>query len=236
MEPPDADDHYTEQLVRLPNLSIYYMPLDVPKMEIDRKTFGLRPQSILYFCAHSLFTHLPQYDGVYPRIAQQVDDCQFLFTRDKNNYLSEQFFLRINRAFSKYNLNANRYVVLLPYLDPGQYNAINCISDIRLDTIGWSGCNSTFEAIACNLPVITLPGKLMRQRHSAAILSMLGMTRTIASTLDEYIELAVRLGLDPVLRKQVSEKIAADKHLVYRDRVCITALEDFLEKAIRERT
>ena len=29
MEPPDGQTHYTEQLVHLPNLSIYYEPLDV---------------------------------------------------------------------------------------------------------------------------------------------------------------------------------------------------------------
>ena len=27
MEPPDAEQHYTEKLVRLPNLSIYYEPI-----------------------------------------------------------------------------------------------------------------------------------------------------------------------------------------------------------------
>jgi protein O-GlcNAc transferase len=235
MEPPDADDHYTEQLVRLPNLSIYYSPLDVPEVRIDFKTLGLRSESILFFCAHSFFTHLPQYDDVYPLIAQQVADCHFLFIRNNCNHLNKQFFSRINRAFKKYNLPAERHVVMLPYLDPGAYHAINSLSDIRLDTIGWSGCNSTFEAIACDLPIITLPGKLMRQRHSAAILTAMGITETIASSLNEYIELAVRLGRDPLLRKQISKKIAANKHLVYQDRACIIALEDFFEKAVRER-
>ena len=33
----------------------------------------------------------------------------------------------------------------------------------------------------------------MRGRHSAAILTMMDLTETIASTLDEYVTLAVRL-------------------------------------------
>ena len=235
MEPPDADDHYTEKLIRLPNLSIYYIPLDVPNVEISRETLGLRSQSILYFCAHSLFTHLPQYDEVYPRIAQQVNDCQFLFISDRSDRLNEQFILRLKQAFDKYSLNSSLYIVSLPRLDAGQYHAINRLSDIRLDTIGWSGCNSTFEALACNLPVVTLPGTLMRQRHSAAILAMMGLTETIVHTLDDYIALSVRLGQDSEWRQKISDQIARNKHLLYKDRACITALEDFLEAIVKEK-
>jgi protein O-GlcNAc transferase len=110
------------------------------------------------------------------------------------------------------------------------------LSDIFLDSIDWSGCNSTFEAVACDLPIVTLPGKLMRGRHSSAILTMMGLKKTVASDLDEYIKLAVRLGLDMEWRKQISEEVAANKHLVYRDKTCIIALEDFLETVVREKT
>jgi hypothetical protein len=47
--------------------------------------------------------------------------------------------------------------------------------------------------------------------------------------------LAVRLGLNLKWRKQISERIAKNKHLVYRDKKCITALEDFLEAVVKEK-
>ena len=235
METPDADNHYTEKLIRLPNLSIYYAPLDIATADISRGTFNLRAKSILYLCSHQLPTHLPQYDEIYPRIAHHVDDCQFLFISHKSRHVTEQFRQRLSYSFTKYGLNADDYIFLLPPLDPHQYNAINFLSDIYLDTVGWSACNSAFEAIACNLPIVTLPGVLMRGRHSSAILTMMGVTETIVSSLDEYIELAVHLGLDSQWRKTISDKIATNKHLVYRDKTCITALEDFLERVVEER-
>ena len=237
MEPSDADDHYSERLIRLPNLSIYYTPLDIPEVTLSREAFGLRPNSVLYLCCQSLFKYLPQYDAVYPRIAQQVGDCQFLFISDKNigPSLVEQFSLRIHEAFNQFGMNPDDYIVFLPFLSPDRYKAINRLSDIYLDSIGWSGCNSTFEALASNLPVITFPGKFMRGRHSAAILTMMGMRETVASTIDEYIALAVKLGLDSEWRRQMSEKIADSKDLIYNDRSCITALENFLEKAANDR-
>lgn len=235
MEAPDADEHYTERLVRLPNLSVFYTPLDVPEVHENRDSFGLDPKAVLYLCSHALFTYLPQYDDVFPRIAQQVTDCRFLFICDKSKSVTEQFRQRLARVFERFSMNAGDYVVFLPRLDPGRYHAINRLSDIFLDSIGWSANNSTFEAVACNLPVVTLPGEMMWARHAAGVLKMMGLTETIAETDDDYVETAVKLGNDAVWRRQISEKIALNKHLIYRDRKCITALEDFLEKAVMER-
>jgi predicted O-linked N-acetylglucosamine transferase (SPINDLY family) len=105
--------------------------------------------------------------------------------------------------------------------------------DVFLDSIGWSGCNSTMESLAQDLPVVTLPGPLMRGRHSAAILKMIGLTGTIANSVDSYITLAARVGQDPVWRGALRQQIAANKHKLYRDRRCIDDLEAFLERVGR---
>ena len=74
----------------------------------------------------------------------------------------------------------------------------------------------------------------MRGRESGAILTMMGLKETIATSVDDYVELAIKLGQDPEWRRRISEKIAGNKHRIYRDRTCITALEDFLLKAVEE--
>jgi protein O-GlcNAc transferase len=236
IEPTDADDHYTEKLIRLPNMSVYYSPLDMPHADVNRETFGLRQTAILYHCCQSLYKYLPQYDEVFPRIACHVGDCQFLFSSDKkSSRVTEKFRLRIKHAFNRFGLDANDYAVFLPFLDVGRYNAIYNLADVFLDPIGWSGCNTAFEAVAHNLPVVTFPSMLMRGRETSAILTMMGITETIAKSLDEYIEFAGKLGKDPAWRKQLSEKIAANRGLIYQDKKCITALEHFLERVVKER-
>jgi predicted O-linked N-acetylglucosamine transferase (SPINDLY family) len=101
-----------------------------------------------------------------------------------------------------------------------------------LDSIGWSGCNSTLESLAHNLPIVTFGGEFMRGRHTQAILKMMDVTETIARNVDDYVSLACSLGGDHTLRENLSAKIAKNKHRVYRDRTCITALEAFLENAV----
>jgi predicted O-linked N-acetylglucosamine transferase (SPINDLY family) len=50
--------------------------------------------------------------------------------------------------------------------------------------------------MACGLPVVTLPGPMMRARHTYAILTMMGIDETIASDEDDYVAIAVRFGKD----------------------------------------
>ncbi len=197
-----------------------------------REDFGLSPRPVMYLCCQSVFKYLPQYDEVYPRIAREAGDCRFLFI-SFNNSVTEKFRSRLDRAFKRFDLNAEEYVFFPPRLDSERYHAINRLSDIYLDSIGWSGGNTTLEAIAGDLPVVTLPGELMRGRHTFAILMMMGITDLIASSVDEYIAIAVRLAKDVEWRKSMSEKIMANKHRIYRDKACITALEDFIERAVK---
>jgi protein O-GlcNAc transferase len=237
MEPPDAGDHYTEQLVRLPNLSVFYTPLNASDSGIKRDACGLRHDSVVYHCCQSLFKFLPQCDEVFPRIAQRVGNCQFLFASypDISSVL-ERFRSRVGGTFKRFGLNPEDHIVFLPFVEVAQYQAINGISDILLDPVGWSGCTTALEAIDFNLPVVTLPGLMQRGRAAAAILTMMGMTETIADNLDDYINIAARLGLDSEWRKQITEKIASNKHRVYRDKDCIIGLEEFFEKTADRET
>ena len=69
MEPPDATEHYTEQLVRLPNLSVYYEPVATEAVALTRHELGLHADAPMFWCGQSLYKYLPQFDDVYPRIA-----------------------------------------------------------------------------------------------------------------------------------------------------------------------
>ena len=83
--------------------------------------------------------------------------------------------------------------------------------------------------------MVTLAGPLMRGRHAAAIFRMMGIEETITDTVDQYVACAVDLGRDAARRLRLRTTIAASKHRLYRDRNCISALEDFLDARARER-
>lgn len=234
MEPPEADQHYTERLIRLPNLSIHYDPLDLTPPRIDRQQLGLRPTSVAYWCGQSLFKYLPQYDHVFARIAREAGDCQFVFIQSLHGgEMTHRFRRRLERAFAVYGLDAARHCVFLPRLGLEQFAAAIGQCDVVLDSIAWSGCNSTLEGLVHDTPIVTMPGPLMRGRHTTAILQMMGMSDTIAETIDDYVMIAARLARDPAWRAAVKQRIAENKHRVYHDSETIRALEDFLDRAAR---
>ena len=229
MEPADGSEHYTEELIRLPNLSIYYEPLEAPPRSLARSELGFRASATLFWCAQSLYKYLPQYDCVFPRIASEVGECQFVFVRyPHGDDVTDLFRERLDGAFAAYGLDAADHCVILPVLDQQRFLSAAALCDIALDSIGWSGGVTSLETLTCGLPIVTFPGSLMRGRHTMAMLKIIGLTDTIAATLDDYVALAARLARDSKWRMEMRKAIAGARHRLYRDDACVSALEQFL--------
>src|ERR1700675_912888 len=117
MEPAGAADHYSERLVRLPHLSIYYAPRVVRPISADRPQLGLRPEAVVYWCCQSPPKYLPQFDGVFARIAAEVPDSQFTFIEfGGGRGVTELFWTRLERVFRAVGLDARDHCVFLPRL------------------------------------------------------------------------------------------------------------------------
>jgi predicted O-linked N-acetylglucosamine transferase (SPINDLY family) len=121
----------------------------------------------------------------------------------------------------------------LPHLSGERFVAAIGQCDIVLDSINWSGCNSTLEGLHYDVPIVTLTGPLMRGRHTTAILRMIGVEDTIAVTVDGYVATAVRLARDIPWRTAIRKRIATNKHRVYRDSSTTSALQHVLESVVR---
>lgn len=232
MEPANAQRHYTEQLIRLPNIGICYAKPGSPSAVRSRTDFGLRQDAILYLSFQSPYKYLPQFDRVFAQIAQRVPQAQFLFLRHQSGCIVDRFQRRMQRAFAEIGLNSANHCLFLPKIDRDRFWSVNQICDVALDALEWSGGNSTLEAIAFGLPVVTLAGQLMRGRHSSAMLQRCGVTDTIAQTPAQYVEIAARLGLDPDWRRSISARLQAGHERLYDDRECVRALEAFLTQVV----
>jgi len=241
MEPPDGQDHYTERLIRLPNLSGFYEPAETSLVSETRigLDFGfdlglnLGPAVIKYWSPQSLYKYLPQFDWIFPRIAGAVGPCRFVFIQDKSADVSETFRKRLDRAFAAANMNAADYCLILPRLDQTRFGAAMRSCDIFLDNPEWSGCTTSLESLQFDLPIVTMSGRLMRGRHTAAFLRMMNVHDTIADSVDEYVTIATRLALDESWRTKIRERIRMNKNRIYRDHNCIKGLESFLDRVAR---
>jgi protein O-GlcNAc transferase len=233
MEPPDGAAHYTEQLVRLPHLGLCYRPDDLPPVRLDRAGLGLAPVGPVYWSGQALYKYRPEYDAVFPRIAAAVGACQFVFIGfAKSRAVTAAFRERLVAAFAAFGMDAEQYCVVLPPMSPEHFAAAVGVADVVLDTPGWSGGKSTLDCLAQDPAIVTLPGRFMRGRHTAAILRRIGCEATIAGSVDEYVAIAARLGLDAAWRAEVRQAVARGKAGAFGDLAYVRALETFLAGAL----
>ena len=228
MEPENAQEHYAETLIRLPKIGVSYPKPYIPPITKTRADFQLPNDAVIYLCCQAPFKYLPQYDFIFPEIARRVPKAQFLFLR------GELLKQRLNRAFAAVGLKSEDYCMFLTIPERIDYLAINLLSDVYLDTFTWSGGNTSLEAIACTLPIVTCPGEFMRGRHSYSFLKMIGVTDTIAQNEEQYIEIAVKLGLDPAWRRSIVEQMSENHNLLYDDKASVAGLEAFYKQVVRE--
>jgi protein O-GlcNAc transferase len=232
MEPADGQDHYTERLIRLPNLSIAYAPMAVEPEAVTRTELGVADAATLYWCCQSLYKYLPSHDDVFARIALADPAARFVFIAYPGDpAVTTIFRARLDEAFAAEGLEAAKFCLFLPHMSAARFAGVTALADVFLDSIGWSGCNSTLEALGQGVPVVTLAGELMRGRHSAAILTLLGLPELIAADPAEYVALAAALGRDPAGRRALSARIARDRHCLYHDQASLDGLARYLEDA-----
>ena len=234
MEPQNSVSHYSEQLLKLPNLGVCYDLVEVQPEAVSKQDLGIADSDVMFWCCQSLYKYLPQHDDLFPRIAREVDNAKFIFIQLPSTVATDVFCQRLASAFEQFGLDYTHHCIFLPRLSKGAFAGMTAIADVYLDNLGWSGGNTTLESTVYNLPIVALSGQLMRGRHTTAILKLMGVEATIAQNKDEYIAIAIRLGLDTNYRRELARQIAQNKAKCYGDLQPVLALEDFLRKVLNK--
>ena len=234
MELEDGQEYYSEKLVELPKIGFCYRKPRLATTHRKRAHFQLREDEVIYLSCQNLLKYLPGYDWIYAEIIQRVSNARIVFIAHPIERITQIFQERLGNTFNQCNLNFEECCTIIPRLNEEDYIDLNLVSDIFLDSLDWSGGLTTLKAVACDLPIVTRPGKLMRGKHSTAILETLGITRTSVSTEKEYVETAVRLGQDPQWRLNIVRQMKENQENLYEDITCVQTLEAFYQRVVEQ--
>lgn len=231
MEPPDAEAHYSERLALLPGLGTRYA---IPTRDArgERADFGLPADRTIYLVPQSLFKIHPDNDEIIAEVLARDDRGVALFFAAGHEHHTQAFATRLAKAFRKRGLDIHRHAIFLQSNVPhATYLRLNELCDVMIDTVHWSGGNTSLDALASGLPVVTLPGGLMRGRQSRAMLGLLELPQLVASDREGFIATVVRLGKDADERRAISTAIAERRGALFEREEPVRALEDFLARA-----
>jgi CRISPR-associated protein Csy1 len=230
MEPAAGAAHYSERLALLPGLGTHYR---MPQLQgaATRAEFGLPEGRTLYLAPQSLFKMHPDNDALIAAVLGADADGTAVMFEATHAQSTAAFRARLDAALAGRGVAPERVVLLKPDLQHAAYLRLNAACDVMLDSVHWSGGNTSIDALAAGLPVVTLPGGLMRGRQSAAMLRAIGLDDLVAGDAGAYVEKAVALGRDAASRRDATRRILAGRDALFGRDEPIRALEDFLERA-----
>ena len=229
MDPPGAERHYSERLVRLPHFTSRYQRPNVPALG-GRDSLGLGESAHLYVCPQSLFKLHPLFDEALAGILRRDPEGEILLLDGPH----KEWRQALERRFAAVMPDVAGRVRFLPRLPTESFFSLLAVSDVMLDPTPFCGGNTTLEALAVGTPVVTFPGAFLRGRLSYAIYRQMGVSACIASDLQDYVAIATRLGTDPAEREAVAAEIERTREAVFEDDRIVAELEAWMTAAVEE--
>jgi predicted O-linked N-acetylglucosamine transferase (SPINDLY family) len=227
LESPGSEAQYTENLVRLKSLAVYYHrpTLSTPKTRAD---FGLDEDATLYGCLQMLWKFHPDFDPLIGEILRRDPRGQVLIVAGLTQQWDDQLMNRFRRTIGDV---AGR-IRFLPRQKYDDFLALTSLCDMMLDPPHFGGGNTTYEALAFGVPVITIPSNFLRGRISKALYDQMGMTDFVAESTQHYIDLAAHLGLNRDARREAKQKILDTCGVLFENTAGVRELERFFKSVI----
>lgn len=227
-EPPEADRHYTERLIRLNRLPCFYEPPVLPR-GLMRAELGLPEAGTLYGCPQSLFKLHPDFDAVLAAIAEGDRLGHIVLLEGEHPSWSDL----LRRRWACNHPGLVERVRFLPRLPLDRFMALMAHFDVLLDPIHFGSGNTLYEAMVSGTPIVTWPGRFMRGRIvAAAYRQMAVVDAPIAERLEDYAPLALALGRDPARREALRQASRAAAGALFEDGQAVRELEAFVVAAV----
>lgn len=235
-EPDNAQEHYTERLVRLKHRPVYYYRSSLPATLLPRNKFGLgdlvlEEDSHVYLCPARIHKFHPDYVQLIAQIlCSDPSGIAVIPTMggDRGEIVETTV---LNDALARLIPNAYMQVRFVHQCSLERFLNLIAISDVMLDSPHFNHGTTVLEAFAIGLPVVTLPKEFFRGRFTYSYYKQMGFMECVAKDEADYVRIALRLGSDKAYRARVSDEIRVRSGVLYEDIEAVRELEEFFISA-----
>jgi protein O-GlcNAc transferase len=230
-EGAEAPQHYTETLVCLKNMPFYGYRPALPAAPKGREDFGLPPNAHLYGCPQSLFKLHPGFDPILAGVLR-ADPQGLVLLNQAHEPFYHYWEGLLRKRFAATLPDVVERIRFLPRLKHEDYLSLTQITDVLLDPIHFNGGNTSLKAFALGVPIVTLPGTLLKTRLTYGLYQKMQVDDCIVRTPEEYIATAVKLGSDSDYRASIRSKILAANHVLFDNSEPVLEIEEFFQQAV----
>jgi predicted O-linked N-acetylglucosamine transferase (SPINDLY family) len=171
---------------------------------LAREALGLRAGTIVFGTFASLLKLSPRCLALWRAILERVPESALAFSPGTESERA----LYIERLAS-FGIDRSRIVFIPWTMDDATDRARSWLLDVVLDTLPYTGGDTTAAALDMGVPVVTRVGERAAERMTYSLLAHLGVTATIARSDDEYVAIACRLAQDAAWRADIAAAITA---------------------------
>lgn len=227
MEPADGATHYVERLQCLPGLGCGF---EMPSFGSSQAQLPRRTGRVNALCAQMWAKLGPEHDVVFARLLAKAPNLDLHLTPAATGDGFDLLRARLESVCLQHGVDFAERIIIHPRLSPADFHALQGQADFLLDAIGWSGGVTAFEGFAQDRPIVSLPGKLMRARHTAAMLQLLALPELFATDVEDYIAIAARIATDASYRAALTTHVRERKHRLFAHQETHVAFADWLDK------
>jgi len=227
MEPDNATAHYNEPLIMLPGIGTRYVRPPVPG-DGTRASLGLPDDVPLLLCPQSLFKIHPDNDALFAKVLAANPRARLVIFAWRAKPVTTKYLKRMASEFEQSGIDARSRLIVLDPMPHADFMRVNRACDAMLDTLHWSGGNTSLDALACGLPIVTLPGAYMRGRQSTAMLRLMGQEALIARDPADYVNIVTRLVEDAGWRNGSRLALIDAQRQVFDDSAPVSRIAQFL--------
>jgi len=229
-EPPDAETHYSERLVRTQNMPHYFARPVLTGAMRRRGDYPLPDEARWYVCHQTLFKIHPEFDRLLGEILRRDPrGVVILFSDGQAPQWKTLMLERMQRSISDV---AGR-VTFLPRLPREDYLNFLTLADVLLDTVHFGGSTTMYHALALGVPLVTLPGRFARSRETLTAYLRIGVSDCIASDASDYVRRAVMIANDRALRESIGAACRERSGALFSNGAAAREIEEFFIDAVR---
>jgi protein O-GlcNAc transferase len=200
--PPAAREHYSEQVVYLPECFQANDDRCVIGPRPSRMEAGLPEHALVLCCFNNNYKLNPPLFEIWMRLLREVPGSVLWLLGDRPGTQAN-----LLREAAARGVDESRLIFAgrLPY---AQHLGRLGLADLFLDTLPYNAGATASDALRCGVPVLTCAGEAFVSRMAGSLLRSVGLPELITGSLPEYERVALALLREPQRLKELRVRLA----------------------------
>lgn len=227
-EPENAQEQYTESLIRFKSPPLYETA-PVRQPTASRRELGLPESGAIYFCPHRIQKYHPGFDHYLEEVLARDAMGHVVLLCGNGRLWSERLKHRIR---SSMDASLASRLIFQPQQSPEDYYRYLSASTVLLNSPYYTGEITTLDSFVYGVPGVACTGNFLVHRYTAAYYEAMGLHELVRESSTDWADCVVHLGTDPEYHRHISQILSQECNQFQDAYNTVREWENFITSAV----